>query len=49
MTKIFKTYPPKRAGRHKAGDKTPGQKAKHTRLTYKGQGGSVKTGTRYKG
>ncbi len=44
MVKIFQSKPVRRSG----AKKTPGQKAKQTRLSYKGKGGSVKTGTRYR-
>ena len=44
MAKIFQSKPVRRSG----AKKTPGQKAKLSRLAYKGKSGSVKMGTRYK-
>lgn len=45
--KIFKSYPTRHGGKHRAGDKTPGERAKQTRLSYKGKGGSKLTGHKY--
>ena len=45
--KIFKSYPVRRSGKHSMGDKTAGERAKQTRLTYKGKGGSKQTGRKF--